>query len=360
MIILITFFALIEINSKINNFKWIYFIFVFLLSILFALRSDLTPDTAIYINAYKNINLFNLIYTNIKEFEFGYILFMALNKFVLGDDYRIFFFLVSIFGYTLIFFSSNEISDYLKSQKRYHMLILALYTSFYGIYYQGIVMRGGVAIALFSYSIMLFLNKKYCFSIVFYLLTFLFHKSAIFTVPVIYILLHNFNIRNIRQKKYYVFIVIFLLFIACYSVPGFRPNLLNFVSKYVGNIPFFYKFYAYIEHGNYGARIEFKSLYYMLLAFMFVRENIIDVNFNKLINIYIFGVYLSVIIGQFENINRLLDYYRVLYVYIYIYCITVAYQKRRYANKKIYFSFCTLMIVIFNYIMLMNNIFDRL
>ena len=353
--ILATMFAIAEINFSGKNYSLLYFIFAIIISLIFSFRGLYTPDTFAYVDAYKNIDLFNIVNTNIRNFEFGFILLMSIIKYIFGNEYKIFFFFTSIISYIIIYFSLTDIFLLSKSKGKYYMLAMILYSSFYGIYYQGIVLRAGLAILFYYYSIIQLIKGKYIKFFCLCIISVLFHKSILFVLTMPFIFLY----KKEHSNKFYNIIILLILCFAFAKLYLFiSPVLLIQMKNFIAFFNSLNKFEIYLRIGNLANRLEYKSIYYILIGFILVNQKIKNTSYKKLINIYIFGLIISVTIGSFNNINRILDLYRILYVYIFVYA--VSYYSIFYKSKKLYYSIITIIFVVFNYIIFYSNIYYKL
>ena len=280
---------------------------------LIAFRPISSPDTIPYIKAFNSMSSY--------EFSFGLgrlstgtrmeIGFMNLCKFVslFTSSYKVFFFIVAliIVGIStlsvILIFSSMDKG--LAIQYRILPAFL-LFTSYYGFYYAGIVLRAGLAISFCILSYALVFKKHYVFAILFYLIALSFHNSVLVFLVIyfIYFILPAFKIRTYRIAA--------LTIIGLYLIRFFDlfQGLLILIAKWVASLhPFFYFFRNYLAGEYLNSSFLNIQLFFMLelvyLTFCF-NDNI-SKKFKKNLNVLLIVNIFAGLFGAFPAFRRVLD-----------------------------------------------------
>lgn len=190
-VILLIFLILSSMDFIPNNIKVIkikkiiFFIVIIFLSCIEGLRNETGTDWMPYQDQFYNSNY----YIYISNFEKGYLYIVDFFKEYISKDYNIFLFILTLFKnivtYTIIFNLSE-----------YSFLTIALYYSLtLGIMGAN---RQLIALSFSAYSLKKIFDKRYCQSIISFLLGFLFHKSIILIFPIYF---YNYFLRKNKLTK---------------------------------------------------------------------------------------------------------------------------------------------------------------
>ena len=179
--------------------KTIFWVFVFLYCFILAFRPEHTPDTKGYIEDFLEItagNFFSFnghIFQKYHGYEIGFIYFIKVFK-IFSNSYRLFFFLCSFLGIVSMtnglsglygFIDSEEQSRLqsvvFQSRDNYYIRnqILAVYIACFGLLYNGISLRAGIAMGFGICSVYYFLNEKRTSGIIMAFVAIIFQRSAI-------------------------------------------------------------------------------------------------------------------------------------------------------------------------------------
>jgi len=320
------FLGFIELK-KIKLPKTIWWLNVILFAFICCTRDTNVPDTSEYIKFYNNISLYFSSWITNNDTEIGYSILMGIIK-SLNLNYQSFFFIIVIINFFVLNKTINECKEYFKIDHNIHYIFFILYLSFYGIYYNAMVLRAGIAISFCLYSIFLLLNKKYIVGMIMVLLSNIFHNSAIVAFLII---LFAFILPGFKRKFYrkYILFILIIYLIGINNIIFY--NIIDVLQDFVvsNNMGRIYQSYIFKDN-NFG--IAFKVLYYFLIGLYitFINENIF-LKMKKLINVYCIGLTLSILFSSITAFSRLTDFFFIFYIFILI----NAYFKANKENYKI-------------------------
>lgn len=299
----------------------VLFIIIIVLSLFSAFRSAEIPDTQPYIENYeywaKDIQSNGFFhYTSIMEIGFE---FFAKICIILKLNYTAFFFVISLIQSFLFISIERKISN------RYVLLAFALFYSFYGIYFQFIILRAGISTLLFFYAIFKCKNKYSRFLT--FGLAFTFHYSALFGI-ILYYIFSKINLKvtfNLTVCSIILFIPIYILGVNKIIIDALAGLLSGPGSS---TMLFYNKIYFYmVNYGDVSYKLPFRlivnSLIFLWSLYMIEKYKI---RRNKKINILINVTYVAVIVillfGSAVPILRLSDFVMLSNVFLVIYIIS--------------------------------------
>lgn len=261
--------------------------------LLCAFRSLKIPDTKEYLYAFEKMNtkIFDFQYF---YFEKGFLIFSKLIKILFENSFEIYFFIISFIN---LFF----IKKFIKFNCKFYIIPIILYISFWGIYFNMIILRFGIGFSFYVLSIYFFENKFKKKGIILYILAILFHKSFIFGIISFFIKNKKYN-----KKKYILFI--FLIGILYYSRIGSDLSVivLEKITMIMSKTSMRYE--AYSKNLKFQEGFSFRFLINYLI--LFVGIVIIKVKnrmFYKYLNIYIFGMFIQAFFSNILLIERITD-----------------------------------------------------
>ena len=152
-----------------------------------------------YINAFKSINYLNFNY----KFEPSFIIIINLIK-LFSSNPVILFIIYSIIGVGLKFKAIFKYSNFILGS-------IIVYISNFFILHEFTQIRAGVAAAFILLSYKYLLNKQYYKYVIFILIAFTFHYTAILFLPILFL-----NCRSIN-KLIWFFILLFSLLLVLYG-----------------------------------------------------------------------------------------------------------------------------------------------
>jgi hypothetical protein len=191
IILYFSFFSLFFILKN-EEPKSVQYLLLVSLIIISSFKSQFdSRDYLNYVNAFKSINNFNLYY------EPSFIIISNLIKLVSSNP-LILFIIFSILGVTLKFKAIFEYSNFVLGS-------IIVYISNFFILHEYTQIRVGVASALILLSLKYLLNKQYNIYIIFILIAFTFHYTAILLLPILFLNSQSIN------KLIWFFILLFSL-----------------------------------------------------------------------------------------------------------------------------------------------------
>lgn len=305
MIILIcSLLPLIKKNNILLSISW------FILTVSSALRYKVGTDYAQY----------EYIYTMLAtggetSKELGYYYLFLLSDLLSGNAQTIFIFfsiLISSFYYLFVVKSARFFKKEIRYE--YSYLMLLLFIAFY--YFQSMnQIRQFVAIAIAVYGLLFYVEKRYFLSCFWILLASLFHSSSILLLVFIPFL----NIR-VNFKIVTVLMAAFIIF---------NP-IEKLISLYV---QFKFPYYGYLSYVEFASETSIIGLITtcvssgFLLFFVYFHKIGNKKVHNIVQNIIIIYVFFRYVALDFEEINRVANYFKP-FIFIYISYIGVNSVKR--------------------------------
>jgi hypothetical protein len=358
-------FSIIEYyNNKSIKIFSIIAIFFFVLLVTF--RSKSTPDTTAYINYFESISTdiwstFSSL-SNYWESEIGYTLLNQFIKSNLGNNYKILFAIIPVINLAFIYSASKNISSIifkesialdishneLKTKRKNQRFLLfmplfALYVSYYGFMYSGIVLRAGLAISILIFAYSKILQGRYILSLLLSVVSIAFHQTAL--IGIIAILFTFIKFKTKKSMYYFIWLVLGLIYMSKIWI-YFAPLISNYVQIYLfateSKTMSLFSEYLDIE-------IFFYSYSYMVLIMLvnfFISIRYIKETdaFRSLLNISLFGLTLLVLFGSITIFSRVTDFFTVFNFLLFYFALNNM-------NSKLYKS------IFISWIIITNSIF---
>lgn len=298
IVVCILFLSVETLNKKREKRFWILrFLLAIIFSLLAAFRSLEVPDTNAYVYNF-NILTSNLTNVYMSYYEQGFTILSLLIKFLFGSNYKIYFFCITIINTFLISKSTKNLGI------RLMLLPTILYLSFYGLYFNFVVIRAGLAFSLLLYSWSIFDNNRIK-SMLFFLLACFFHQSSIFT-GMVYIIL--FLKKKLSLDRYVIWIfligVLYLVKLDSLYLGEFIRMFGN--SSYLQSQRFIY----YLENNTMieGISIRF-LLNYLIGILLILSSRNKDIKYFNFLNIYLLGMSIIALFSSFTWIERVTDFF---------------------------------------------------
>jgi hypothetical protein len=284
---------LLVLQAYFFNFKQsaLIFFFVSVLFIIFAgFRSSEMPDTLNYINMYEG--------SYCRAFScFAFYHLQDIHKYIFSNNYRSFFIFISSFNLLVVFYLLKKL------HVRYSLVALSIYISYFGIIYNFIILRAGLAASLLLLS-WYFIKKRAIISIMLFVLACLMHATAFIGIFGLFIVLYKKRIGS----SIYLLATFFLLMFQSFNLDYlFIPVAQYFLES----IPFLSSFSRDLIKYNPNAF----HFHMYLLAFMFVYLIVfrpIDERYDKLLNLFFFGFILLYLFANFPHVDRLVSFYSIV------------------------------------------------
>lgn len=327
-IILALLYLQIEPLIKQNEKKYLCGLFIIVFSLLMAIRPINTKDTLNYINGFNKSQSISIHGINFFQkydgFEWGYIYLNRLFR-NFSDNYRLFFFLITIVGITL----SVCALVYLARKAgvceiNMFSLIFSVYISYFGILYNGISVRAGLSMGLGLVALICMLDNKWIKSLVFILLAVSIQRAA-FLFVVIYFIIRFFPILKMKIHLFIWFVLGIILF------GGGGSRVLIFVSKILNSIIIKFHisgFGAYLAELDVGVGI--RDIYLWLLYGIFIFFMCNSQYYMKYLNVILVGTLIVVFLHDIRAIARVYDMFYLFMVPI----LAIIYNEKSFIAMK--------------------------
>lgn len=293
-----------------------------------------TPDTSTYVEEYKNLNLEeNYLFgndTTLYQFEYGYTFFSELVKFIVGDNYRIFFGSIVFINLLIVFIIFRkfivliEKDNVLIDEKNSFLFgpFFSIYISYFGFMYSGIVLRQSLAMSLLFVSVYCLLNKKKLIGLVILGSLFLFHNMAIFAIGILILILIDFNF---KKSTYYQLTIFFLLLYIGKFYTFFSTAVINLLfgrfSEGAATISP-EKINTYL--GGSSDVSSYSLANFVNFIFLFLAIKLTDLNNiiqQKLLQVVLFSVCINSLCSGILAFSRVTDYYFFFSIVLFYYAV---------------------------------------
>lgn len=330
--------------------KYCVFFYILSTGLVVGSRGIDIPDTLGYLEYYNEIDATDFSRFGYYLFEPGFQLFTHVVKILIGSSPMVyFFFIVVIISFLLwdaiqrVLFNQVECIGLNATVKLPILYAFVLFFSYYGIFYGGIAIRAGIAMALYLETLSLLckerLRKKdvLCISILF-VLAFSFHTSSVVYLPLILL----FRFAKPLPKQFYLLLLLFsaLVFFSRINIlimnnfSGMLSLLLMQTEQ--SDLSKFSLYSDVLSESN--AKISFKYVFQLLSAFIFLLGNLKDRIYCRFFNVYVFGVALGALFAPITMMYRVLDYFYIVTFFLY----TLLFLSLKF-NKNIFYISCGLM-----------------
>lgn len=308
--------------------------------LLISTRGLSVPDTDAYIEIFNNINSSFTVFSIYTEIGFQYL--AKLSKLIFGADYIAFFALICVINSVLLYCALLNYTRFLKSENntfRWHnyVLLFVLYFAFFGLYYNAIVLRAGIAILLIINASIYAAKPIKCKAdyikiLLFLLFAIAFHTSAIIGVAICLISHYAGGDNKFSQVKNYILIggaaIAYLSGAGRYFAKNIAGSILTKISSIDTEVVSTGRFQSYIDDNMAGTSgFSFKFLFFMLSALLFNKYRRNDLFYDKSLLLLIIGLWIYALLGSVTIIERISDFF-MSYSFI-LYYIYFNYSKNR-------------------------------
>ena len=286
-------------------------------------RDISVPDTPEYIYLFESYNDSLFDDQHIGQ-EFGFILLGKLIKAFF--DSSIFYF-ITITSINIFLIRSS-----LKNLKCNISLGLIAYISYYGLSFNFIFLRVGLAISLFIYCFSLIVTSKKFKAIFFLVIAPLFHKSIVLPIAAIPIL--KLDIK--RNLAIYILFISFVLYIS-----GATDFLVFQVFEIIKSISFFSKYLYYVENAKFDTGYSARYLMNLITMLLILRFTTEFDEMKELVKLCLLGLFLTALFSVFLWVDRITD---AFVVFNFIIVTIFACERDKFGNFKplnisVYFVF---------------------
>ena len=304
------------IEPRIKRNQRVYFAIVFIIffSVLMAMRPEETKDTLNYIKAFENINIpitgsFNLL-QKYQGYEWGYLLLAEVFKYW-SINYRIFFFFVSFTGTTMSVVGLKRISDCVEEKnKDYWGTVLAIYISSFGMLYNGISARAGLAMGIGIFATSLLWQRKLLRGVILTFLAFTIQRSTIIFVAIFIILEYMPAItKQVHMIVWGIFGAIMFSKLSLRLYFMLNPLIVKIFNDY--KITGFASYFIDGIDTAVGLRDIYMWLLYGALIVLMTRNN---VKYKNCLNVVMAGAFIVVTMYSVRSISRVYDMFFLLMV----------------------------------------------
>lgn len=289
---------------------------------LISTRSMAVPDTKEYVEFYNQVEAGNIVSFVLFSFEPGFQLLGHLVKLVAGNRPIVFLAIIPIINICLVLLTIQKIANrIIKNVSTNYIAALVLYFAYFGLFYNAIVLRAGIALAILVYSTTIlyksnFKEKDWIKILLLFFIALSFHLSAMIGIIV---LLINYKSKRLTEKSYLLiwFSIALIFFSGCssYVVRGLL-NIIYTIFSFLSDSD--YKKYEYYlsELNGVVFQIPYKYIFQLFsgLLLLFVKDNIDNI-YYKYLNIYLIGLFIGAIFSSIEQISRITDYF-LIYLFI--------------------------------------------
>jgi hypothetical protein len=347
-LISILFYSLFILQIK-RNIILIDLLFLFGFFMLVAFRPITLHDNSHY-NDLFNFDINNFKYNEYIPFflqELGFYYLTYIIKFYFTNSVEFYFVIITSINLINFYVGSRLILNMISNEqknavveskcnliKTKHFLIIPLflfYLSNYGILYNFIVLRAGLALSFLYLAASLFIANKKLLAIVVLMFSLLFHQTAIIGILV---LITNF-FAGFKKKTYIIYLgIIFILYL-------FR------VDKYFASIDLNSIFELSERkdeniYGSYISKEQSSSSYSIRILFLFVKLFIVvlvefqSAILKRILNTVIFGLSLLVFGSSFLAFTRVADYFIIFSFPLFYLSI---FQIKKVSDQNLFFIF---------------------
>lgn len=314
------------IYSKIKENNWITISFVGLLCILIALRSIAVPDTDQYTLFFESLEAGNLANLVFFSYEPGFQLYSHLIKLIVGNNSTIYLLVIVLTNVLLLRIAINKISSNWSDDKPNYLLALMLYFAYYGLFYNAIVLRAGIAISflILANTFLIKENMSRKEKITFISLIFLalvFHYSSL--VGIVGLLIFKYFPKFTLRSYLIVWMICVLFFfsgISIYFIKFITNYILAFFKLFTATNLEKYEYYL-TELYNIAYILPFKYIFSLFsgLFFLLISTTNTPNIYYKFLNVFFAGLLLGAIFSAIDQFARISDYFLVYSFILYWY-----------------------------------------
>lgn len=291
----------------------------FVFAIVIAHRQLTVPDTEIYLEFYMSLKAVFRI--TAYGFEPGFQFFSRVAKWFFRENYTLYFGLIAGVNMALVYKSivnldrRDEEYGFRSEGWRNRVLPLILYLAYFGLYYNAIVLRAGIAISLLIWATTIACKPvktrtDYWKTGLLNLLAFSFHYTAILGIPVLAIMLFS------DKKRLRTYLLIWLVIGGVYF-SGIGTWMTHYLFTWVVGLLFhadtlFLRFLAYEDNALVAsAGVSFKFIFYWLLGFIFLNVSEMPRYYYKYLNLYLAGILIFAFFKSLLLVERISDYFLI-------------------------------------------------
>lgn len=294
-------------------------------------------DTSAYYELYHLIDpaetfTFSLGREKTTDFEYLFVYLIQFTKRIC-NNFTVFNLFITLMIIVQLAYGTKLLIQYYEGEVRQfnHPLFLFLFLSYYGLYYNAVVLRAGLAIAFTYLAFALFVVKKSYFkALLLEVAGFLFQRMGVLG----WTLLPAYSfICFVRSKKAYIVWWWCLAAIWCveYKTIFFLDFFKLLINKISNLIP------GLADYANYLSYHSQAGILFVLLQLTFLLNGLyylISIDYKnkklvKIVNLYFYGLSCMVLGMRFKFISRIVDFYLLFSILLNYYSYTYNTQKLR-------------------------------
>ncbi len=231
---------------------------------------------------------------------------------LVSSSHQFFFFVVAFLnvgvGVVSILLISSSMHEGPKAEYRI-LPVFLLFISYYGFWYSGILLRGGLAISFCMFSYAMIFRKRYVWALLAYLVAFSFHNSALIFLVVIavYLFFPTGKIRTYRIAAVAIIVLYAVRFFDLFNalaiqgakIIASKISFLNFLNYYLSTENYTFRNNGFLK------TVLFFMLEFLFLTFCFTDN--ISKKQKKNLNVIMVVSIIGGLLGVFPQINRIID-----------------------------------------------------
>lgn len=321
-------FTFFEMRFKIPFAKWI---FIIPFALIIANRSLDVPDTEVYMSYLISEDTEFYRYLDF-GYEPGFQTMTKLYKLLLDDNYTIYFLMITVINLIIVDYSMQRISKVYYAEENdeqsnsvyitlyekfiynnnFSIFPLTLYVAYYGLYFNAIVLRVGIALSLVILSTSFALKEKkyktdYFWIVLILTISYFFHSTALLGIIINLIIVFS---KRFSNKTYIVLWILIGLFYFSNITSRLGDTIFGMITSLNSLTVVSTKLENYEGYDIFNAQgISFKFIFYYLMSFVLLFENVNSKIYFKILNILFVGLFLFAIFRSVLLIERVTDYF---------------------------------------------------
>ena len=285
---------------------------------MIAFRPDTVGDTLPYMDLFASMDSYTFTLGLGRVFvgtggsmymEIGFANLCKLTS-LISSSYQFFFFVVAFLNVGVGVFSIMLISSSMHEGPKVEYRILPvflLFISYYGFWYSGILLRGGLAISFCMLSYAMIFRKRYILALLAYLVAFSFHNSALIFLVVIatYLFFPTGKIKTYRIAAIAIIVLYVVRFFDLFQILAIQGA--QAVANHVSFLRFFQ---SYVDNSSFRSDGFLKTVLFFMLEFLFLTfcfTDNISKKQKKNLNVIMVLSIIGGLLGVFTQINRIID-----------------------------------------------------
>lgn len=292
---------------------WGAAIFLSILSIIWISSRDasIVPDTNVYLRVYDSLRMSSISeYSQFSEgFEFFYVFLNFIGILLKLDQTKFLGLIVAvniiIIMWALIRLERQKSEEQSLKMKIYPCYFLSCYFSYFGLFYNAIAVRAGLAFSFVFLASTFFIAKKYKSTVIICIIAVLFHSSALISILGV-LVANKISIRREGYKKWLLVIV----FVWLGRVGYIFGEMINiFLAGILNKMPILNRYVGYLKNITGSGFYSQKNLLFLIIGVSFFvamyKNRQMSYYIQKYMNICMIGLTLTFILNVYPNGYRM-------------------------------------------------------